>query len=154
MSSNDAKRPHKYDSEAEIMRWIRILEEEYREWGRRHRKAFDLGADDEMAGMQLSMEVTSRRLAEYHDELKARRRDRQEEEERRRAENARLPEGAKRGVVKRWNPDKGYGFISVEGERDVFVHFTALQMNGVTVVFDIGQGRKGPEARNVRPPRQ
>src|SRR6266545_4415272 len=118
MSGNDPERPHKYDSEAEIMRWIRILEEEYREWGRRHRKAFDLGATDDMEGMTLSMEVTSRQLAEYHDELQARREDRRREEQQRRAESARLPTGAKRGVVKRWNPQKGYGFISVEGEPD------------------------------------
>jgi len=57
MSGNDPERPHKYDSEAEIMRWIRILEGEYREWARRHRKAFDLGATDDMEGQAFNMEV-------------------------------------------------------------------------------------------------
>jgi CspA family cold shock protein len=154
MSGNDPDRPYKYKSEAEIMRWIRILEEEYREWGRRHRKAFDLGATDDMESMNLSMQITSRRLDEYHNELKAREEDRRQKDQQRRAESATLPTGAKRGVVKRWNPEKGYGFISVEGEPDVFVHFSALQMNGVAVVFDIGQGPKGPQARNVSPTRR
>jgi CspA family cold shock protein len=154
MSGNNPERRYKYKSEAEIMRWIRILEEEYREWARRYQKAFDLGATDDMESQTFNMEVTSRQLAEYHDELKAREEDRRQEDQQARAESVKLPPGAKRGVVKRWNPQKGYGFISVEGEGDVFVHFSALQMNGVAVAFEIGQGPKGPQARNVRPTRQ
>jgi CspA family cold shock protein len=62
------------------------------------------------------------------------------------------------GTVKFFNADKGYGFISREQGEDVFVHFSAIQgdgyktlQEGQRVEFDIGEGRKGPEAQNVRP---
>jgi CspA family cold shock protein len=61
------------------------------------------------------------------------------------------------GTVKWFNPDKGYGFIASEGGEDVFVHFTAIQATGYrslsegqVVEFDVEQGRKGPQAVNVR----
>jgi CspA family cold shock protein len=61
------------------------------------------------------------------------------------------------GTVKFFNAEKGYGFISREGAKDVFVHHSQIQMDGYraleegqTVEFDIGQGRKGEEAQNVR----
>ena len=61
------------------------------------------------------------------------------------------------GTVKWFNADKGYGFIAVDGGRDVFVHFSAIQMDGYRsleegqrVEFDITQGQKGPQAENVR----
>ena len=61
------------------------------------------------------------------------------------------------GTVKFFNNEKGYGFISREGEDDVFVHFSNIQGSGYktldegqTVEFDIGPGRKGDEAQNVR----
>ena len=50
----------------------------------------------------------------------------------------------KTGVVKWFNNEKGFGFISVEGEGDVFVHFSAIQIDGYKtlaegqkVVFDV-----------------
>ncbi len=53
--------------------------------------------------------------------------------------------------------DKGYGFITVEGGPDVFVHFSAITGGGYRsleegqkVEFDITQGQKGPQAENVR----
>lgn len=61
-----------------------------------------------------------------------------------------------RGRVKWFNPDKGYGFIEVPGERDVFVHWSAIQMQGFKtleegeeVEFDLVQSDRGPQAANV-----
>ena len=60
------------------------------------------------------------------------------------------------GTVKWFNPDKGYGFIAVDGGKDVFVHFSAIQADGYRsleegqrVQFDVTPGRKGPQASNV-----
>lgn len=63
----------------------------------------------------------------------------------------------KTGIVKWFNSEKGFGFIEVEGEKDVFVHFTAIQSEearknleeGETVQFEIEEGPKGPQASNV-----
>jgi cold shock protein len=61
------------------------------------------------------------------------------------------------GKVKFFNQDRGFGFIAREGGDDVFVHVSNLQgdpgqtlVEGQAVEFDIGQGRKSEEARNVR----
>jgi CspA family cold shock protein len=61
------------------------------------------------------------------------------------------------GTVKWFNAEKGYGFISREGEADVFVHHSAIQMNGYRtlqegqcVEFDVTAGQKGEQAQNVR----
>ena len=62
----------------------------------------------------------------------------------------------KTGVVKWFNNEKGFGFISVEGEGDVFVHFSAISGEGYksleegqSVQFDVVEGIKGPQAANV-----
>jgi CspA family cold shock protein len=59
--------------------------------------------------------------------------------------------------VKFFNNEKGFGFISREDGDDVFVHFSNIQGDGYKtldegqrVEFDIGPGRKGDEAQNVR----
>lgn len=61
------------------------------------------------------------------------------------------------GTVKFFNAEKGFGFISREGADDVFVHFSNIVSEGYktldegqAVEFDIGPGRKGDEAKNVR----
>ena len=62
------------------------------------------------------------------------------------------------GTVKWFNADRGYGFIAPNGGgKDVFVHISALERSGITaltegqtVVVDVVEGRKGPEAVRVR----
>ncbi len=62
------------------------------------------------------------------------------------------------GTVKFFNNEKGFGFISrADGEKDVFVHFSNIVgeghktlEDGQQVEFDLAEGRKGPEAQNVR----
>ena len=61
------------------------------------------------------------------------------------------------GTVKWFNDAKGFGFITpAEGDRDCFVHYSAIQGNGFktlaegeAVEFDLVQGDKGPAAENV-----
>ena len=61
-----------------------------------------------------------------------------------------------KGVVKWFNPAKGYGFIQRSTGEDVFVHFSAIQMDGYRtleegseVEFEVKQGPKGLQAENV-----
>lgn len=62
----------------------------------------------------------------------------------------------KTGVVKWFNAEKGFGFISVEGEKDVFVHFSAIEGDGFknleegqNVKFEVVDGERGPQAAKV-----
>jgi len=62
-----------------------------------------------------------------------------------------------KGRVKWFNDAKGYGFIETPEGKDIFVHFSAVQMEGFktlsegqVVTFDIVDGAKGPQAANVR----
>ncbi len=61
-----------------------------------------------------------------------------------------------KGKVKWFNAEKGYGFIESEEGTDVFVHFTAINMDGyksleegAEVSFEVVEGAKGPQASNV-----
>jgi len=64
-----------------------------------------------------------------------------------------------RGTVKWFDAKKGFGFITPEdGSDDVFVHHTNIEgqgfktlNNGQAVEYEVGEGRKGPQATNVRP---
>lgn len=62
----------------------------------------------------------------------------------------------KTGTVKWFNAKKGYGFISDENGTDIFVHFSALNMDGFKVLeegdkvdYEVIDGEKGPQAANV-----
>ncbi len=62
------------------------------------------------------------------------------------------------GTVKWFNESKGFGFIAVEGGKDVFVHYTAIKgpgrvslREGQRVEFEIVEEAKGPRAANVTP---
>ncbi len=65
-----------------------------------------------------------------------------------------------KGTVKWFNADKGFGFITPEdGDKDLFVHHSEIQMgggyatlsDGQAVEFEVGQGQKGPCANKVVP---
>ncbi len=62
-----------------------------------------------------------------------------------------------KGKVKWFSAEKAYGFIEQESDADIFVHVTGLA-DGVAVIdkdmlveYEVEQGRKGPQATNVRP---
>ncbi len=61
-----------------------------------------------------------------------------------------------KGTVKWFNSQKGYGFIADESGKDVFVHFSGLNMTGYksleegqAVTYELTEGAKGPQAINV-----
>ncbi|NLK69252.1 MAG: cold-shock protein [Clostridiaceae bacterium] len=62
------------------------------------------------------------------------------------------------GTVKWFNAEKGFGFIEQEGGEDVFVHYSAISVDGYKtldegqrVQFDIEEGQRGAQATNVVP---
>ncbi len=68
-----------------------------------------------------------------------------------------MEDSMKKGTVKWFNAKKGFGFICDEDGNDVFVHFSALIMDGFKVLeegekveFDVVEGEKGPQAANVK----
>lgn len=61
------------------------------------------------------------------------------------------------GTVKWFNAEKGFGFITQDGGGDIFVHFSAITVDGFRtleenqkVEFEVTQGAKGAQAENVR----
>ncbi len=64
-----------------------------------------------------------------------------------------------KGTVKWFNADKGFGFITPdEGSADLFVHHSEIKSDGYAtladgqaVEFEVGEGQKGPCAKNVTP---
>jgi CspA family cold shock protein len=69
-----------------------------------------------------------------------------------------VSENVTTGVVKFFNSAKGYGFIKADDqEKDIFVHYSGIVGNGYRslnegdrVEFVVAEGRKGPEAKEVR----
>lgn len=62
------------------------------------------------------------------------------------------------GTVKWFNSQKGFGFITTEEGKDVFVHYSGIESGGFKtldegqkVTFDLTQGQKGDQAINVKP---
>lgn len=62
------------------------------------------------------------------------------------------------GIVKWFNADKGFGFITGSDDKDVFVHFSSIKTNGFKsleegqkVSYDVEQEDRGPKATNVVP---
>ena len=60
------------------------------------------------------------------------------------------------GIIKWFSNKKGYGFIEQEGDKDLFVHHSAINMTGFKslekgdrVSFDVAESDRGPEAKNV-----
>ncbi len=60
------------------------------------------------------------------------------------------------GTVKWFNAEKGFGFISAENGKDVFAHFSQINIDGFktleegqAVTFDVTEGQKGPQAENI-----
>ena len=61
-----------------------------------------------------------------------------------------------KGTVKWFNAEKGYGFITTDEGKDVFVHYSSIQTDGFrsleegqTVTFEIVEGDRGQQAANV-----
>lgn len=61
------------------------------------------------------------------------------------------------GTVKWFSNQKGYGFIERENGEDIFVHYSEIDSpnyktleDGARVIFEVGEGRKGPAAQKVR----
>lgn len=72
-------------------------------------------------------------------------------------QNVIQPDKQLKGTVKWFNDKKRFGFIEKDEGGDIFVHHNAIQMDGSRtlkegdrVTYDVSQGRKGPEAKNVR----
>ena len=64
----------------------------------------------------------------------------------------------KEGTVKWFNEKKGYGFVSCEGEDDLFVHYSDIETDGFKtlsedqdVEYEVGESDRGPVAKNVVP---
>ncbi|WP_037807419.1 cold shock domain-containing protein [Streptomyces sp. NRRL S-1448] len=120
-------------------------------------EGFDAKTDDWLPGFEEQRDEWNRRFSEAEDLFRAHQRHLLE----RRADAPNPSEGKRgdqtAGVVKRFNPEKGYGFISVDVGPDFFVHYSKIEMEGFRVLeegqhvhFIPAQGTRGPEAHHVR----
>jgi cold shock protein len=82
--------------------------------------------------------------------------DQETDQERQSNSNIEVVEVKEQGTVKWFNASKGYGFIQRQTGEDVFVHFSAIQMDGYkslnegqAVEFEVKKGPKGLQAENV-----
>jgi CspA family cold shock protein len=87
---------------------------------------------------------------------KAYRHHRETDQEKQSNSNIEVVEVKEQGTVKWFNASKGYGFIQRQTGEDVFVHFSAIQMDGYkslnegqAVEFEVTKGPKGLQAENV-----
>lgn len=61
-----------------------------------------------------------------------------------------------RGTVKKFNPEKGFGFITTDDQRDVFFHYSHLDMEGFKTIdpnteveFELVESDRGPQAHHI-----
>lgn len=62
-----------------------------------------------------------------------------------------------KGKVVRFNPEKGFGFIKSDDEKDIFFHYSSLMMEGFKTIepnteveFDVEESEKGLRAKNIK----
>ena len=120
------------------------------------------GCKDALCGLFLRAGGKLRRLGEVGGnrfaiaDCKARRHHQETNQEKQSNSNIEVVEVKEQGTVKWFNASKGYGFIQRQTGEDVFLHFSAIHMDGYkslnegqAVEFEVTKGPKGLQAENV-----